>query len=794
LEAVRSAPSPPRIAVGQALPFEGGAPYGPVSALLRELLGLSASAQLDDLNSALEDVGEEVPADDLPDWVPRLETSPPSPGGSVDLEALSVVLGLAEPDPRQDAAARRHRVQAAVQRLVEREARKGPIVLVAGDVHWAPDATLDLVEGLGRFLEDVPVMMVTVARPVLLERRPHFGEGRPDHVRLELGPLDEASCRSLVRAVSSDAGGVDDKTVDLAIARSDGNPLFLEELVKDHLERSGEGEEVPETLQAVLAARLDRCGEEERAALRCAAVVGRTFWQGALEAMGAPAGLSEVLASLRARGLLLRRKPPRIRGEEEYLFKHVLMRDVAYARIPREGRAALHRGAAAWLESLPEGSDQFLDARAEHHEQAGDHLRATDLRARAGDRAAAARSDREAQLHYRAAVGLLAQVSPQPEDHDTRRSGILEQLADSLARTGDYDEALAAYSDARSLVPPAFDQGRSADILRREARVHDSRGEFEEALRVLDEASGSMETGRGDVSLWARLASDRGWVQYRLGDLDGADAAYRGALALLGDGDRGEDRAHLHGLLGSLAYTRGELDEAAAQHRDGLALAEELGNSPAIGRCFNNLGIVAERRGDLDEAAEWHARSVRLKAAGGDRPGLALAYNNLGALYWRRGDLAKSAAAFTASLDLKRRLGNRWGEAITLANLAEVLLDSGDHATCAERIAEAERGCEELGNRTLLPELRRLEAELALARGDRAAAAAKATEAASIARELGDATREGAALRVLGEITGDARTLSEALERSTAAGDRAEADRVKAALQAIDAADGPEAP
>jgi tetratricopeptide (TPR) repeat protein len=204
-----------------------------------------------------------------------------------------------------------------------------------------------------------------------------------------------------------------------------------------------------------------------------------------------------------------------------------------------------------------------------------------------------------------------------------------------------------------------------------------------------------------------------------------------------------------------------------------------------MSKSFNNLGIVAERRGDGHAAQRWHARSIRLKAAAGDRPGLASAYNNLGALYWRLGDLQQAAAALSASLDLKRRLGNRWGEAVTLANLAEVHFDSGDLAECERQLAESEIACADVGNRSLLTEIRRLEAQLAQAQGDPGAASRKARAAIELAREQGDALREGVALRVLGEATGDPEALREALRLLDGAEDRAEADRARSALDAL---------
>ncbi len=773
LAEVREGVSPPRIALGAALPYEGGDPYGPVASLLRELLGLSEGATPAAVVRALDEAEAEDQAqsrdDDLPDWVPR--TGGAGPHDDEDRRALALLLGAEAPHGDADAAALHGRIPVAVQRLVERLAASRPLVLGFIDMQWAPDATLDVLEDLGRFLADVPVLMVTLARPGLFERRPHLGEGRAEHVRIDLKPLDEQACRDLVQAIAQRGGAVADAAGTAAIERSDGNPLFLEELVKDHLE-SGGGPDitgVPETLEGVLAARLDRCGESERAILRRAAVLGRTFWRGALETMGAPGDVAAALQDLRGRGILLRRSPSRIAGDEEFLFKHALLRDVAYIRIGRDERGSLHRAAAAWYDGLP-AAEEHLDARAEHHERAGDSPGAARLRAQAAARAAAARSDREAQAHYRAALRLLGDIDD---------SGVLrEGLADSLTRTGDWDEALALYSAVRD---EAADPARVAELRRREAGVHDARGAFDEALACLDEADATFPP----PEIAARLRADRGWTLFRLGQLEEAGKVCVQALKLLGDAGPARDRAQLHSLLGGLAYGRGDHDEAVTQHEAALALREAEGDKAGMSKSYNNLGIVAERRGDDDAAARWHARSIRLKAAAGDRPGLASAYNNLGALYWRRGDLDRAASALGASLDLKQRLGNRWGEAVTLANLAEVLFDSGDLQGCQTRLSESEAACGDVGNRSLLPEIRRLQAQVAQADGDAEQAADKARAAVELARDNADTLREGVALRVLGEVTSDAEALAQAVRLLDAAEDRAEADRARAALAAL---------
>jgi predicted ATPase len=230
----------------------------------------------------------------------------------------------------------------AYRKLFERLAKERPLVLVLEDIHWAEPTLLELVEHVVEWTREVPLLLLCLARPELLDERP----GWPGE-RIELAPLAEQEVEVLLSALGDELATGERRRISEA---AEGNPLFAEQMVALALEEDGRGANVPPTIQALLAARIDRLEAEERALLERAAVVGKEFWRGALLELSPPG--TEVSATLQR---LVRRRlvcPERssFPGEDAFRFAHVLVRDAGYSAIPKERRADLHERFAGWLE------------------------------------------------------------------------------------------------------------------------------------------------------------------------------------------------------------------------------------------------------------------------------------------------------------------------------------------------------------------------------------------------------------------------------------------------------------
>ena len=290
---------------------------------------------------------------------------------------LAPLIGLDEP---QSEGADRTEAFSAWRRFLEALAARYPLVVVMEDLHWADAALLDFVEHLVEWSSGVPMLILCTARPELFDRVPTWGGGKRNASTVSLAPLSDADTHRLVSSllppetVSAVGGSL--------IERAGGNPLFAEELARMFVDRSvpaGTGDDPmagmtpPESLHAIIAARLDTLPLEQKFLLQDAAVVGKTFWPGALAAV-AGSDTDAVIARLHdlTRSELVRRsRESSVKDEEEYAFSHALIRDVAYGQIPREPRAEKHVAAAHWIEALAaERVSDKAEVLAHHYERA----------------------------------------------------------------------------------------------------------------------------------------------------------------------------------------------------------------------------------------------------------------------------------------------------------------------------------------------------------------------------------------------------------------------------------------
>jgi class 3 adenylate cyclase/MoxR-like ATPase len=339
-----------RVVRGRCLPYRERSAYGAFAAQVKELAGIFDS---DDL---------EVATLKLRTLVERL----------VDKEEAEAVAGhiaiLLGFETKATAPDRDSLFQ-SVRLFIEAGARDEPTAFVFEDIHWGDPALLDLIELLAARLHDLPVLLLTNARPELLDARPGWGGGLLAYHALPLEPLGGSDAAELALHLL----GADAKAAKVAEA-AEGNPLFIEQLAAVLSERgSEESGTLPTTIRGLVAARLDALPAEEREVMLDASIVGRIFWRGALERIARdPACLGAALAALERRDLVRRDSVSRIEGDEQWSFKHVLIRDVAYDLQPRARRREGHRHIAEFIEqSTPEVGESGA-ALARHWRGAGE--------------------------------------------------------------------------------------------------------------------------------------------------------------------------------------------------------------------------------------------------------------------------------------------------------------------------------------------------------------------------------------------------------------------------------------
>ena len=444
------------------------------------------------------------------------------------------------------AAVSREEAFTAWRRFLESMAARRPCVLVVEDLHWADEALLEFLEDLLEWTMPVPLLLLCTARPELYERRPSWGGGMRNATTISLAPLSSDEAATLLH-VLLERTLLPAEVQSALLERAGGNPLYAEQFARMLSERGGpDAGPLPETVQALVAARLDTLRPELKMLLQDAAVVGRVFWSGAAAALGAR-DRDEVRRELNE---LARRefvRPIRVSSmaaEDEFSFWHALVRDVAYQQIPRVPRADKHVAAASWIaEAAGERLDDHAEILVHHYEQALELAEAAGQE-RPGVRASLAgvlllAGERALQLDLKAAEAYYRRALALSEHDAVARARALDGLAGTLRERGLFVEAIEAYEEA---IP---------------------------TLQTVDGLAAGMATRNLALSLW------------RIGEPARSAEVGAEAIGIL-EAHPGEELVGAYGGQAQRAAIAGRLDDAAALVDRGFAVAEQLGIDPPL--------------------------------------------------------------------------------------------------------------------------------------------------------------------------------------------------------------------
>jgi class 3 adenylate cyclase/tetratricopeptide (TPR) repeat protein len=589
---------------------------------------------------------------------------------------------------------------AAWRQFFEALAEQSPTVLVLEDLHWADDDLLDFVDHLVDWASGVALLVICTARPELLERRPGWGGGKSNALTLSISPLsDDDTARLLAELLERAVLPAD--TQGQLLARAGGNPLYAEQFARLLAEAGNEQLQLPETVQGIISARLDGLPPEEKQLLQDASVLGKVFWLGAVSSVSSVERLvvEERLHALERKEFVRRERRSSVGGEDEYAFRHVLVRDVAYGQIPRGARAERHERAAAWIDALgrPEDNAEMLA----HH-----YLEALRLRRAAGQ-------EEPAELFDRARVAA-------------------RDAGDRALSLGSYPTAARFYEAALELWPQG-DSERSELLLNYGmTRLDDV--SFDDAL--LEEAARDfVQAGKPEAA--ARAHGLLGGIWLNRGQRDQAVVHLEDARELVRASGPSAAKAYVLQELARALMLKEEFEEALELGQESLEIAEQLGLDTIRARNLNTIGVArivtgdpAKGLGDLEQAVEIAAASNSYEEA----PSLA----NLTWMTAVLGDVRRAGELHEQSRRLADRIGIpghiRWqdGEHVFHCHWEgrwEEALASAD-----DFIRDAEAG----SGHYMESSCRLIRAAILLSHGETAGAVAEAARATELARPSED--------------------------------------------------------
>ena len=674
---------------GRCLPYGDGITFWALGEIVKAHSGILES---DGPTEAEEKLRETVgPADDR-DWLHA---------------RLRPLVGLAGGD-----AADRDESFTAWQRFFEAIATSGPLILLFEDLHWADPSLLAFVERLVDWSNDLPILVLCTARPELHERHSGWGGGIRNAATISLSPLSSDETARLV-AELLDTAVLPAETQAALLERAGGNPLYAEEYVRLFLELgSAEDLPLPDTVQGLIAARLDTLSPDRKALLQDAAVIGKVFWAGVLETMAdrTSEDVREGLHQLARKELLRPARLSSVEGQTEYAFWHALIRDVAYGQIPRAARATKHLAAADWIEEM--AGDRIAD----HADLLAHHTtEALELARAAGDA-------KDSALELRAARFLVL-AGDRAIDLDLAAGESLYRRALEYASPG---------SEERGLV--LLKVGEANQVF----------GRFERAREIVEEAAAELEAAgamRGAGVAYSLLGN----IYFQLGGADRMQRALDRARELLEAFAPGPELVEVYGRMASLETLKGESPAIALHWADkAIALGEELGLRRELIRPRQWRGMMRCELGDLagiEDLEQALAEALALPASFLVVPG----HVNLADQVWRQRGPA-------AALELQRAAiayrVNRGGVAPTWpkAESCWTLYDLGDWDELL-RVAEEIRLFEEEHGAAQPGAMAQSYAALVLIRrGALAESTAVAADVLALAKEIEDPQVLGPAL------------------------------------------------
>ena len=644
---------------GRALPYGEGVTYWPLAEMVKSAAGITDDDPLEVAREKLiECCGDEAIAELL--------------GlASGVLEAVEGERGQPE-------------IAWAAREFVDELADVQPLILVFEDIHWAEEPLLELIDHLAQWVRERALLIICLARPELLDVRPGWGGGRIRSTAIELEPLPREESERLADALLEDAHLAPTVRTHL-LDKTEGNPLFVEETVRMVLE-SGDGasERIPDTLQSLIAARIDRLPQGEKLLLQRASVIGRTFWAGALAYLSPELGeeLEDALDDLLMRDLLTRETRSTITGEEPYRFKHVLIREVAYAALSKSARADLHMKFAEWLRERAD--KELLEIRAYHLDQACLLLAELDGRppkdlAQTAAKALEAAGKRALSREAPASARKLLLRAVELESTLERRYNAARaawRLDDSAAVA----KEMAALVDDAAAVGNTHIQGRAltalADTtLARDGDVQAATTLAEQALAVLDPDD---HTGRFDA---LDVRSTIAWYE---GSITVAEDFETAALEAARASGRKDLESKAARELAGMHLVRMDEDAAAPLIERALELADESGSIVARAQAAHVKGDYHRHRGEYDESEEWLTKALELFTEVGGQRGIGLTSKQLGRLASSRGDPARAEKLFRESIRMLAPTQERGVLCESQRLLAQLLVQQG-------RIDEAEK-------------------------------------------------------------------------------------------------------
>ncbi len=582
-------------------------------------------------------------------------------------QAIGYLIGLSSPASNKspaehDARLIRDNAFQAAASFFAAIAAQQPVALILDDLHWADNGSLDFIEYLSGQISNQAVLIVGFARPSLFERCPSFGTASGGQ-RLVLSPLSQADSLALASDILRRVPKLPHTLLNFVVRRAEGNPFFIEELIKAIIEDGvivkGENgwqviaenldeQRIPPTLTGVIEARLDSLARLEREVMERASVVGNVFWSGVVVRLVPTEDRAAILAALdnlRGKELIYKHEHSDFAGNEEYSFKHIILRDVTYEGVMRKARRDYHAQVVEWLiEQSGERAAEYAGLIGEHYERAESSLMAGQWYIKAAQQAQSSYMDELALTYYHQALKLI----PETPEHQAERVTVYEGLGDIYKNQALFHEAVEVYFSMIQSAIVMGDVDKQTLAWLGMAFAQDELGDHNASLKSVTKAE-AIARQSGIATTLGRALHGKGWV-----------------LQLLG-----------------------RLDEAEKLGREALSVSGRVDDQALVVSCHNLLATICTARGDYEQAVFWFEQCLNKVRQLGTKSRLPITLSNLGEAKLSLGQVAAATSLFGEALDVARTISSRRSELMAMINLGRVQLALANYEAAAAELQAA---------------------------------------------------------------------------------------------------------
>ena len=753
---------------GQSLTYRKSVSYWIFLEVLRNFLGVPPGTRRADVHEKLlakvtKLLGPES-SSVLPLFEKMLNLEPSDPIISQRLDYL-------------DAEQLRQQNFIAIRNLLLALADQQPLVLILEDLHWADEISLDLLTFLIEAIEDRPLMILAITRPVVDGNLEQLLEVSPQHLGeccsiIHLDSLSEEQSDQLLFGLLG-VTDIPENFRSQIIKRASGVPFYIEETLrmlidKGILVQTGGNWaldskvdldlEVPDNLQDLILTRFDRLSPLQRSLLQTASVIGREFNTELLKLVmnyRDEIQLSDLLDSLEEKAFIL---PAAEQGYQGYLFRHVLTSDAVYRTLLRRDRNRLHGQVANSIEVVYEEQlESQVEVLASHYLRSEYQDKALHYLILAGRKSAREYANIQAQRYFEEARNLLVDI-----EHSAEQAWqVWLGLGDVLVFIGEYEGARSCYHEIINSKFASSNEGTGSGlhvVYRKIAITFERQGDFDLALEQLEIASNKLvAAGNSSPVAKAQILNDRGWILFLRGNFLDARVSLQSALDLVQGSEELSVIASINNRLGAVSYQLREYKQAALYVRESLELRKMLRDLSGEARLYNNLGLLGLMSGDLQEAEANFYQSINLLEKVGDTEGIALANINLGLVKYDLGDYESAQLHLEKAVSVADRIGHRFYLGLGSMYLGRLESAGGGYERAEELLRESQNIFEELGAQDNLVDAQCYRAENYLAWGK----IEPATQWSEIARSRlkmdggdleGDSVQSGRVLRLQGSI------------------------------------------